>query len=712
MRNYSIQFKIALLAGGCLLCAMLLLSALSFTSAQRSQQLVLQQTGEETKKIAEQLLLARTQAEAEAAYGYLNEAYLRAQLLAQDLQFLQHQANLDQQSAQALRQAITHKSGEALTSTQNILGLFVVMQPNALAGRDADYIGTPLEQSGSNAKGRLAFYWSRDVSSNPMIEAIEEEELADTTPDAYGVPANEWANCALRSGKLCVMPPYLDQVADKEVAMTSIVLPLNKPADGILGIDLALAPLQQLITRLDQQLYDGQGTVLLLSPGGMVAAQSSSNLKQGESITHDPQAQQSQLLSWLRQEKLQQRWQGNNLELMVPITLGPNQDSWTLLVRMPTQAVFAATQALGEQLTQQFDQQLRTQLLWGTGFTLLSLLLIILAARHITRSIHLVANRLQEIAHGEGDLTQRIHLLQRDELGVLAHRFNGFLERLRTTISEVVETTAGTRLGVTEAANLAQQTRIVLQEQSREIDLVATACSQMHATASEIAQSANQVVLATNSAEQAARQGELVVARTDAAMQQLMNQMSLAKPKVESLAQDSANIGQILTVITAIADQTNLLALNAAIEAARAGEQGRGFAVVADEVRGLAHRTQESIGKIQTLIQQLQQGTQEVVNAILTGHQQASLTQEQAQESVAVLERISQAVTTIHEMNEQISRAIAEQSTVSDEISHSICNIREVSHTIIQGADSSAHLSGELSHLAERQHALVGQFKI
>lgn len=712
MRNYSIQFKIALLAGGCLLCAMLLLSALSFISTQQSQEWVLQQTGDETKKIAEQLLLARTQAEAKAAYGYLNEAYLRTQLLAQDLQFLQHQTQDDQRGAQLLRRAITHKSGEALASAPNILGLFVVMQPDAIDGRDSAFIGTPLEESGSNAKGRLAFYWSRDMSGPPTLEPIEEEELADATPDAYGVPANEWANCALRSGKLCLMPPYLDKVAGKEVAMTSIVLPLNKPATGILGVDLALAPLQELVSQLDEQLYRGQGSVLLLSPDGTVAAQSGSKLKQGESITQDPLAQESQLLSWLAQGKLQQRWQTQSLELMVPITLGPNQDKWTLLVRMPAQAVFAATHTLGEQLAQQFDRQLRTQLLWGAGFTLLSLLIIMLAARRITHSIRLVANRLQEIAHGEGDLTQRIHLLQRDELGVLAHRFNGFLERLRTTISEVVETAAGTRHGVTEAANLAQQTRAVLQEQSREIDLVATACSEMHATAAEIAQSAKQVVLATDSAEQAARQGEEVVTHTDAAMQQLMNQMSQAKPRVESLAQDSANIGQILAVITAIADQTNLLALNAAIEAARAGEQGRGFAVVADEVRGLAHRTQESIGKIEELIQNLQQGTQEVVNAILSGHQQASLTQEQARESVAVLERIRQAVTTIHEMNEQISRSIAEQSTVSDEISRSICNIREVSHTIIQGADSSAHLSGELSHLAERQHALVGQFKI
>ena len=379
---------------------------------------------------------------------------------------------------------------------------------------------------------------------------------------------------------------------------------------------------------------------------------------------------------------------------------------------MPAGAILASTEQLQAQLTEQFSAHLQQQILWGISFTLLALLLITLAAHRISKPIRLVATRLQEIAHGQGDLTQRIHLSQRDEVGLLAHRFNAFLERLHSTISEVVETAAGTRHGVIEASDLAQQTRAILQAQSQEIDLVATACTQMHATAAEIAESAQQALTATQGAEEAAQQGLRVVAQTDDAMQRLMHEMSETKPKVDALASQSTNINQILSVITAIAEQTNLLALNAAIEAARAGEQGRGFAVVADEVRNLAHRTQKSIGEIQSVIEQLQQGTQEVVSAILSGHQQAQETQQQALASVAVLERINVAIDTIHLMNEQIAQAVHEQSQVSNEISHNLNNIRGVSHSIIQGADSSANLSAELSSLAERQHALVGQFKI
>ena len=714
MKTQSIQLKIAMLAGGCLLCAMALLSALSFFSAQRSQDMVLEQTGREAKEIAEQLLLARTEAEAATIRSYLNEAFVRTQLMGQDLHFLEQYAEQNALSASSLRKTITNKGRDALTMSQEVLGLFVVMQPDALDGVDADFKGTQVSHTGSNANGRPAFYWTRDAQGQPQVESIEEEELGDTTPDAYGIPANQWATCALTSKQLCLMDPYIDDVNGKNIAMTSIVLPLqnNGQIQGILGMDLDLSPLQQLVLQMDKQLYEGQGSVQLISQHGLIAAQSDSGLQQGDRVDQDPAAKQSGLINWLQQGVIQHRWQGNTLELAVPIQLAQNNQHWDLLVRMPAGAILASTEQLQAQLTEQFSAHLQQQILWGISFTLLALLLITLAAHRISKPIRLVATRLQEIAHGQGDLTQRIHLSQRDEVGLLAHRFNAFLERLHSTISEVVETAAGTRHGVIEASDLAQQTRAILQAQSQEIDLVATACTQMHATAAEIAESAQQALTATQGAEEAAQQGLRVVAQTDDAMQRLMHEMSETKPKVDALASQSTNINQILSVITAIAEQTNLLALNAAIEAARAGEQGRGFAVVADEVRNLAHRTQKSIGEIQSVIEQLQQGTQEVVSAILSGHQQAQETQQQALASVAVLERINVAIDTIHLMNEQIAQAVHEQSQVSNEISHNLNNIRGVSHSIIQGADSSANLSAELSSLAERQHALVGQFKI
>ena len=181
---------------------------------------------------------------------------------------------------------------------------------------------------------------------------------------------------------------------------------------------------------------------------------------------------------------------------------------------------------------------------------------------------------------------------------------------------------------------------------------------------------------------------------------------------IRTLATESTQIGSVLEVIRSIAEQTNLLALNAAIEAARAGEQGRGFAVVADEVRNLAGRTQNAIVEIQKLISELQSGTGAVVKAIHDGHGQADQTLGKVDLSVRVLEQIIQSVSTIHQMNEQIARAAQEQSRVADEINRNVSNIRDVSHTIRAEAATSAENGRELSALADKQQQLVGQFKV
>lgn len=195
-------------------------------------------------------------------------------------------------------------------------------------------------------------------------------------------------------------------------------------------------------------------------------------------------------------------------------------------------------------------------------------------------------------------------------------------------------------------------------------------------------------------------------------MSQLMAYISSAKPEVEALAENSDSISQILEVITAIAEQTNLLALNAAIEAARAGEQGRGFAVVADEVRNLARRTQDSVVEIRQVIGNLQSGTEQVVSAIIASHEQANVTHQNAQQAVVVIEQITQAIATIQEMSNQIEIAVKEQGQVSGEISENVNNIRKASETVDLAADESNQMLEGLQALANQQQQLVNQFKV
>ncbi len=420
------------------------------------------------------------------------------------------------------------------------------------------------------------------------------------------------------------------------------------------------------------------------------------------------------LNGWLAKGEVVTRWSpdGALLQTFVPVSMRGTDRQWGIYIELPRTVVLASALQLHDELETQSQRSVATQLLIGGAISALALLCIWLMARRIVAPIRTVVARLKDIASGEGDLTQRIDLRRDDEIGELAKWFNNFLDKLQSTISQVIDTVAGTRASASLAAQGAARTSAGMQAQYQEVDLVATAFEELSATALQVAGNASSAVSAANQADMAAQEGKSVVADTQQAMSRLMAVISDAKPVVERLAANSDNINDILVVIQGIAEQTNLLALNAAIEAARAGEQGRGFAVVADEVRNLAGRTQNAIIEIQTLITELQSGTEAVVKAIMTGHSQADVTLGKVELSVSVLEQIIHAVGTIHQMNEQIARAAQEQSGVADEINRNVSNIRDVSHTIRAEAASSADNGRELSQLADKQQQLVGQFRV
>ncbi|WP_418889755.1 methyl-accepting chemotaxis protein [Pseudomonas marincola] len=251
-----------------------------------------------------------------------------------------------------------------------------------------------------------------------------------------------------------------------------------------------------------------------------------------------------------------------------------------------------------------------------------------------------------------------------------------------------------------------------MQQQFREVDQVATAFQEMSATAHDVAQSAAQAAEAARSADQATHEGLGVINQTTSSIELLANEMSVAMEEVEGLATSSEQIGSVLEVIRSIAEQTNLLALNAAIEAARAGEAGRGFAVVADEVRNLARRTQDSVEEIRQVIENLQGGTREVVNTMQSSHRQAQGSVLQVEQAVAALQRISQAVSVITDMNLQIASAAEEQSSVAEEINRNVASIRDVTESITLQADESAQVSQNLNRLANQQQGLMDQFRV
>lgn len=711
MRNFSIQWKITLLSAVGLLSTVVILIGLSVYALQSTKELVLTQTDKKIKEDAVQLVLGRGEAEVSRVTRYLHEAQIRTSILAASLVAQKQHAQQNYLGSGIVRRSLNSQVLQAAKSTPYALGAYAVMLPAALGHADDTYAGQ--SESGGNETGRFSVYWSRSEKGELTLENLTEDDINDTKPDVNNIPANEWFACSIRVHAPCLLNPYKDTTNNREMMMVTVTQPVIEGDQllGVVGMDISLDALQEAIKNLDNQLFEGHGKAALISSDAIAVSVSDMPFIPGEAVVKKDAKLSEQLKTWLKQAKVQVNWQGETLQLFIPVN-NSNLPSWGLLLEFPGQDVLAAARQISSSLDEQISSGINRQILTGAVISLLVLLAMWWSASRIVAPMRTVVERLNEIASGDGDLTQRLQIQSQDEMGALSGAFNLFLDKLRGTISQVVTAVEGTRDTAQQANYVSGQTRDRLQYQFREIDQVAAAFEEMHATSANIADRAGQAVEAADEAEHAAQHGKAVVEESLQAMDALMNYISDAKPQVERLAENSNNINKILDVIKGIAEQTNLLALNAAIEAARAGEQGRGFAVVADEVRNLASRTQESVGQIHGVINELQTGTHSVVTSILGSHKQADETLHNVQQSVGVLEQITRSIAVIQEMNEHIAHAVQEQSKVSGDISSSVSNIRDVSSDITGMADTSAENAEKLNDLANQQQELMSHFKV
>ena len=708
----SIQWKITLLAGLCLLAIVAVLVSASMIQASRSAVLVKQSSSKMLEESAQLRMEARGESQALHIRRYFMDAYQYGRGAATQVLFIREQAEKRFLDAFDLREDLSRQIRSALEANRSLLGIYVAFDTNALDGKDELFVDQ--EALGSNDKGRFSVYWSQNENGELAVEAMTEESLNDTTPGISGAPYNAWFSCPLETKKVCLLDPYIDEADGVKTLMTSIAFPLlqDDKAIGVLGVDISLTSLQELSVSAHKSLYDGAGHVSIISPAGLLAGHSrDSSLLGGklQAAFTDQHADMIRLLAENRHEVMHQNGALQVLEPLVPI---PDAKPWGVLLEVPEKVLLEPAARLEAQMDDMGTRNAAVSLGLGLAAGVVGLLLIWLTALGVTRPIIGVSAMLKNIASGEGDLTRRLEYTKQDELGELASWFNRFLDKLQPIIADVKRSVQDARNTADQSALIASQTSDGMQQQYREVDQVATAFQEMSATAQDVAHNAAQAAEAARTADQASREGMSVISKTTSSIEQLASEMTVAMQEVEGLADSSEKIGSVLEVIRSIAEQTNLLALNAAIEAARAGEAGRGFAVVADEVRNLAKRTQDSVEEIRQVIEGLQSGTKEVVSTMHSSHRQAQGSVGQVEQAVATLQRISQAVSVITDMNLQIASAAEEQSSVAEEINRNVASIRDVTESISSQADESAKISQGLNKLANHQQSLMDQFKV
>ncbi|MDD1827136.1 methyl-accepting chemotaxis protein [Photobacterium sp. ZSDE20] len=512
-------------------------------------------------------------------------------------------------------------------------------------------------------------------------------------PQGYDPRTRDWYKKPMATGQTVVTEPYID-VATNDLVVT-IASPFNTNGySGVIGADLNLNTLIKDVVSIEQPgvyafLVDGKGNIVAHRDRNLT-------LKSVSNISSNLSAQKIQSLA---RDPAFEELTIDGAESLLSAKKVPHTD-WYFTVVIDKTKSFVSYRSL-----------LRQSAIFG----LIQLAVIAFVAMFIIKKalapLTTLSSAMEALSKGDGDLTQRITVNSKDEIGTLAHHVNAFIAKLQEIVRDIADSSHQLNQQSEVSTNVARQTSEGLSVQLHEISQIATAVHEMSATAEEVANNAQMTADSAIGSTENCEQGKQVIIRNQDSITNLAQQVENASGIIQEVEKNALDINAILATISDIAEQTNLLALNAAIEAARAGEQGRGFAVVADEVRVLSQRTHSSTDEIREMIETLQKNSVSAVESMQRSQDLAQSSVDDANNATTALEEIATSIQQISDMASHISNAASEQRTVTGEVSKNIQLVNDVSDNMSTEADNSRQLSEELRGIAQQLNTQVQLFK-
>ncbi len=618
------------------------------------------------------------------------------------------------------RQKILIAASLVVAATFSLYTLYGDYQQRSAISSDLDNylseMGTVTANNIQNwLSGRILLVEStaQTIAGNPEPEAVnrllEQKSLASTfmssylgsadggftvrpddkMPDGFDPRTRPWYKDAMTVGGTILTEPYVD-AATKQLII-SIATPAQ--AAGVAAGDLSLETLEQIINSLD---FGGMGYAFLVSSDGKILVHPDQKLVMKSLRDVYPKDTPR-----ITQELSEVELDGTTRLLTFAPVKGLPGVTWSVGISVDKAKAYAMLSSF------------RTSAIIAMVIAVIGIIFLLsLLIQVLMRPLLAMGTAMENIAMGEGDLTKRLEIHSQDEFGQMAGSFNKFVERIHTSIREVSSTTGRLNEVAKLVVNASTSSMANSDEQANRTHSVAAAINELGAAAQEIARNAAQASNQASDARHLAEDGRQVVQKTIVAMTELSGKISTSCSNIETLNGKTVNIGQILEVIKSISQQTNLLALNAAIEAARAGEAGRGFAVVADEVRNLAHRTQESAQEIQQMIEELQVGSRDSVITMTESQRYSEESVEIANQAGERLSSVTERIGEIDGMNQSVATATEEQTSVVESLNVDITEINTLNQHGVENLQATLRACDDLQQQAIRLKQLVDSFRI